>query len=183
MTSRRACCSKHLPDRVEHVLDLGTGDGRMLALVLSRHPDAPGLGIDSSEPMLARARERFQGSPGVELKVHDLEQPLGATGPFDVVVSGLAIHHLDDKRKAELFGEIHTLLAPGGVFANLDLVSSETDGLHQRFLHQIGRTHEDPADQPATLCSQLEWLRNAGFTDVDYHFIALVVAVRASASR
>jgi len=172
-----------LPDNVKRVLDLGTGDGRMLALVLSEHPDARGLGIDSSEPMLARAHERFQGAPGVELKVHDLEQPLDATGPFDVVVSGLAIHHLDDDRKAAIFAEVHTLLAPGGVFANLDLVSSETDGLHERFLREIGRTHEDPADQPASLCSQLEWLRDTGFAEVDCHFkwleLALVIAHRA----
>jgi tRNA (cmo5U34)-methyltransferase len=173
-----------LPDRVERVLDLGTGDGRMLTLVLSEHPDAHGLGIDSSEPMLARARERFRSSPGVELKVHDLERCLDATGPFDVVVSGLAIHHLDDNRKAAIFAEIYTMLAPAGVFVNLDLVSSDTDGLHERFLRAIGRTHEDPTDQPATLCSQLEWLRNTGFAEVDCHFkwleLALIVAVRAS---
>jgi len=175
-----------LPDRVERVLDLGTGDGRMLALVLSEHPDAHGLGIDSSQPMLARARERFQDHANVELKVHDLQQPLDATGPFDVVVSGLAIHHLDDDRKAAIFAEVHAMLDPGGVFANLDLVSSETDGLHERFLHAIGRTNEDPADQPAPLCSQLEWLRNTGFADVDCHFkwleLALTVAGRASAN-
>ena len=106
--------------------------------------------------------------------------PLDATSPFDVVVSGLAIHHLDDNRKAAIFAEIHTMLAPGGVFVNLDLVSSETDGLHERFLRAIGRTHEDPADQPATLCSQLQWLRNTRFAEVDCHFkwleLALIVA-------
>ena len=174
-----------LPDRVERILDLGTGDGRMLALVLSSHPDAHGVGIDSSEPMLARARERFQGNPAVDLDLHDLEQPLDATRPFDVVLSGLAIHHLADDRKAALFAEIHTTLAADGVFINLDLVASDTDALHERFHCAIGRTHEDPADQPATLCSQLEWLRNTGFAEVDCHFkwleLALIVAVRGSA--
>jgi SAM-dependent methyltransferase len=87
-----------LPQRVGLVLDLGTGDGRLLALVCSRHTGAQAVGIDSSQPMLARAAERFGSCTTVELGVHDLNQPLAVSVPFDVVVSGLAIHHLSDER-------------------------------------------------------------------------------------
>src|SRR4051794_14307221 len=143
-----------LPARVERFVDLGTGDGRMLALVRSRHPEATAIGLDSSEPMLARAAERFSDDPLVELRAHDLGQPLAESGPFDAVVSGLAIHHLEDERKRELFGEIRTLLAPGGVFANLDLVSSASPLLHERFRREIGRTEDDPTDRLAGLAEQ-----------------------------
>jgi tRNA (cmo5U34)-methyltransferase len=171
-----------LPPRVERILDLGTGDGRMLALVRGHHPGAMAIGLDSSEPMLARAAKRFEGDPLVELHAHELGTPLAVPGRFDAVVSGLAIHHLEDGRKRELFAEIHALLAPGGAFANLDLVRSASPRLHERFRREIGRTEDDPGDHLADLAAQLEWMREAGFGEVECHFkwleLALTVAVR-----
>jgi tRNA (cmo5U34)-methyltransferase len=171
-----------LPEQVERFLDLGTGDGRLLAAIRERHPGAKAVGFDASEPMLARAAERFGGDPLVELRPHDLNRPLGDAEPADAVVSGLAIHHLADKRKRELFGEIHALLTPGGVFANLDLVSAASLRLHERFRREIGRTEDDPSDRLADLSEQVGWLREVGFGEVDCHFkwleLALVVAVK-----
>jgi len=170
-----------LPTRVERFLDLGTGDGRLLAAIHERHPEARAVGLDVSEPMLARAAQRFDGNPLVELRRHDLNVPLGDVGPADAVVSGLAIHHLEDDRKRELFGEVHALLTPGGVFANLDLVAA-APRLHERFRREIGRAEDDPSDRLADLSEQLGWLRGAGFGEVDCHFkwlqLSLVVAVR-----
>lgn len=171
-----------LPMRVERFIDLGTGDGRLLAAVRERHPGATAVGLDASEPMLAQAAQRFGGDPLVELRKHDLNVPFGDVGPADAVVSGLAIHHLEDDRKREVFGEIHALLTPGGVFANLDLVSAASSRLHERFRREIGRVEDDPSDRLAGLSEQLGWLREAGFGEVDCHFkwlqLSLVVAVR-----
>jgi tRNA (cmo5U34)-methyltransferase len=170
-----------LPSRVERFLDLGTGDGRLLTAIRSQHPEAAAVGIDTSEPMLARAAERFDGEELVEFRRHDLELPLADLGPLDAVVSGLAIHHLEDERKRELFREIHSLLAPGGVFANLDLVTSASSRLHERFRHEIGRVQDDLTDRLADLSAQIGWLREVGFAEVDCHFkwleLALIVAV------
>ena len=159
-----------LPARVDRFLDLGTGDGRLIALLRTAHPDAEAIGLDSSEPMLSQAKERFAGDTGVEFHLHDLREPLPAAGPFDAIVSSLAIHHLEDDRKRDLFAEVHGLLTPGGVFANLDLVKAPTPELHERFRREIGRPEDDPADRLADLCDQLDWLRAAGFADVDCHF-------------
>jgi tRNA (cmo5U34)-methyltransferase len=170
-----------LPPRVERFLDLGSGDGRMIALVRSHHPEARAIGLDASEPMLARAADRFAADPLVELRAHELGMPLPVEGPFDAVVSGLAIHHLEDERKRSLFGEVQTLLVPGGAFANLDLVSSASAQIHERFRHEIGRAEDDPSDRLAGLGEQLSWLRDAGFSEVDCHFkwleLALLVAL------
>jgi len=169
-----------LPERVDRVLDLGTGDGRLVSLLRSAHPDAEAIGLDSSEPMLARARGRFDDEAGVEFRLHDLRKPLPEDGRFDAIVSGLAIHHLEDDRKRTLFAEIRTQLSPGGVFANLDLVKAPTPELHERFRREIGRPEDDPADRLADLCDQLDWLRAAGFDDADCQFkwlqLTLVVA-------
>ena len=171
-----------LPERIERFLDLGTGDGRLVALIRNRHPDSQGVGVDASQPMLARAAERFGRGAAVELVAHDLNRPMAVSGPFDAVVSGLAIHHLSNERKRTLFGEIHALLAPGGIFANLDLVVSTTPQQHERFRRAIGRVQDDPTDQLAGLCEQLAWLRDVGFDEVDCHFkwleLALIVATR-----
>jgi tRNA (cmo5U34)-methyltransferase len=175
-----------LPQRVDRCLDLGTGDGRLLALVRARHPKAEAIGLDSSAPMLDRAKERFDGDSLVGLRRHDLRNRLTNAGTADVVVSGLAIHHLEDERKQELFAEIHALLEPGGVFANLDLVRAASERLHERFRREIGRTEDDPADRLAGLAEQMSWLQEVGFAEVDCHFkwleLALIVAVKAPAA-
>lgn len=171
-----------LPEKVERFLDLGTGDGRLLAAIRERHPGATAVGLDASAPMLGRAADRFDGDPLVELRPHDLGLLLGDVGPANAVVSGLAIHHLADERKRELFEEIHALLTPGGVFANLDLVSAASPRLHERFRQEIGRTEDDPSDRLADLSEQVSWLRAVGFDEVDCHFkwlqLTLVVAVK-----
>ncbi len=169
-----------LPTATERVLDLGTGDGRLLSLVADRFSGVEGIGLDSSAPMLERAAERFAGRAEIELRSHDLSEPLDESGRFDAVVSGLAIHHLEDERKRQLFGEVHELLAPGGVFADLDLVRSATPGLHERFRREIGRVEDDPSDRLADLADQMTWLREAGFSGVDCHFKWLELALLAA---
>lgn len=169
-----------LPERVESFIDLGTGDGRLIALVRERHPHASAIGIDFSKPMLGRAAQRFAGDESIELREHDLGEPLPCEVRVDAIVSALAIHHLEDDRKRALFAEIHSRLAPEGVFVNLDLVASSSPAQHKRFRKAIGRQQDDPADRLADVCSQLEWLRKAGYRDVDCQFkwleLALIVA-------
>lgn len=160
-----------LPERVERFLDLGTGDGRLLSLLAERYPRARGTGIDSSAPMLERAQRRFAANPLIELRQRDLSESLvAARGAFDAIVSALAIHHLPDERKRSLFSEIRALLKAEGVFANLELVVSPTPELHDRFRQAIGRPEDDPSDRLAGLEEQLEWLREAGFSQVDCRF-------------
>ena len=74
--------------------------------------------------MLAAARTRFGQQPMVDVRFWDLADPVTSFGSFDVIVSGFAIHHLADDRKRELFAEVATMLSPGGVFANLEVVAS-----------------------------------------------------------
>lgn len=171
-----------LPGRIDRFLDLGTGDGRLISLLREAHPQAHAVALDLSEPMLARAAARFDGDASTELLAHDLAEPLPPGEEFDAIVSGLAIHHLEDARKREIFAEIRDQLRPGGVFVNLDLVKSASPDLHERFRQEIGRVQDDPADRLADLCTQLDWLRDAGFGNVECQFkwgeLALMVATR-----
>jgi len=158
----------NLPDQVERVLDLGCGDGRLAALVLEARPDATeAVGLDSSPPMLDLARERFGDDPRVALVEHDLEEPLPDLGPFDVIVSGFAIHHLPHRRKRSLFAEVAGMLRSGGVFANLEVVQCATEELQAEFYRRIGRPDGDAEDVLAEVEPQLAWMREAGLRQVD----------------
>ncbi|MFA5364355.1 MAG: class I SAM-dependent methyltransferase, partial [Candidatus Bathyarchaeia archaeon] len=166
------------------VLDLGTGNGRLLALVLEKNPSATGVALDFSEPMLTLVRKRFEGNPNVEVVKHDLNDPLpaGRLGCFDLVVSGLAIHHLVHPRKRELYQEVFDLLCSGGVFVNLEHVSSPTVELHHKFLYAVGLTPEtdDPSNKLLDTHTQTEWLNQIGYKNTDCNWkwqeIALITA-------
>ncbi len=157
-----------LPAKVKRILDLGCGDGRLLALVLEARPEVThAIGLDDSPPMIELATGRFRGEGRVEIRAHDLRHPLPPLGIFDVVVSGFAIHHLTHRRKRSLFGEIADVLRPGGVFANLEVVQCATPELHEEFNRRIGRAGGDPQDVLAEVEPQLKWMRRAGLTQVD----------------
>ncbi len=148
-----------------------------------------GVGVDFSELMLAAARERFADDERIELVEHDLDEPLPALGRFDAVVSSFAIHHLEHERKRSLYGEVFALLEPGGVFANFEHVASPTHRLHLAFFQAIGEPleEEDPSDRLVDVETQLGWLRELGFDDVDCYWkwleMALLVAVKPAEAR
>jgi SAM-dependent methyltransferase len=175
---------EHVPRDARRILDLGTGDGRLLALLEVDRPEMVGVGLDFSELMLERARKRFAGDERVELIEHDLAEPLPALGRFDAVVSSFAIHHLEDERKHSLYGEVFDLLEPGGVFANFEHVASPTQRLHLAFFAAIDEPieNEDPSDRLLDVETQLGWLRELGFTDVDCYWkwleMALLIGVK-----
>ncbi len=133
------------------ILELGVGTGETAAAVLAVHPAARLVGIDESEPMLARARDRF---PGADLRVQRLEEPL-PEGSYDLVVSALTVHHLDAAGKADLFRRVCGRLRPGGRFVLADVVIPDNP-------HDVVTPIDPPYDQPSTVADQLGWLREAG---------------------
>jgi SAM-dependent methyltransferase len=162
----------HVPLSIKTILDLGTGDGRLLALLRIDRPRIEAVAVDFSQPMIEMARKRFGNDPLIKVIAHDLNNPIRELGNFDAVVSSFVIHHLPHERKRSLYAEVLDLLNPGGVFCNLDLVSSPTQKMHERFLHEIGMTTEteDRSNKPLNVETQLEWLRHDGFTDVDCYW-------------
>ena len=167
------------------MLDLGSGDGRLLALVHRARPAVDAVALDFSDLMLERLRDRFAGDPRVRWSRHDLSQPLpDSLGMFDAIVSSFAIHHLAHARKRALYVEVFRRLHPDGIFCNLEHVASPTDALHGQFLRALGVEpgEEDPSNQLLDVTTQLAWLRAIGFDDVDCHWkwreLALLAGVR-----
>jgi SAM-dependent methyltransferase len=178
---------EELPPNVSRVLDLGSGDGRLLDLVLRARPGAAGVAVDFSPLMLERLRARFAGASQVEIVAHDIESPLPPLGAFDAVVSSFAIHHLEHRRKRTLYEEIWRSLNDGGVFCNLEHVASASACGHARFLEAMGTApeDEDPSNKLLDAEAQLAWLREIGFVDVDCYWkwreLALLVGRKARA--
>ena len=183
-TEGEAALLAQVPTSAQRILDLGTGDGRLLALLKIERPQAHSVALDFSATMLEKVRHRFATDATVTIVEHNLDHPLPDLGQFDVIASSFAIHHLNHDRKRSLYGEILERLLPGGIFCNLEHVASPTPELHARFLQTIGYTPEteDPSNQLLDIETQLQWLRQLGFTQVDCYWkwleMALLIGVR-----
>ena len=134
------------------ILDLGVGTGVTSQRVLTEHPDARLVGVDESSAMLEHARRAL---PAADLRTARLEDPL-PRGPFDVVVSVLAVHHLDGPGKADLFRRVASVVVPGGRFVVGDVVVPEdpVDAV---------TPIDGEYDKPSSAAEQLCWLCEAGF--------------------
>ncbi|MHB0957754.1 MAG: class I SAM-dependent methyltransferase [Pirellulaceae bacterium] len=192
---------------VDQVLDIGCGDGILGRAVLDQFPRAHGTFLDFSQAMVAAACEQGQPyGPRCQVLSGDFGQTdwveiVRSSGPFDVIVSGYAIHHQTDERKRALYGEIHGLLTPQGLFLNMEHVASGCawaecafnemmiDSLwafHQQrgspqtrdeVARQFVQRDDWSANILAPLEDQLQWLRDVGFVDVDCFFKALELAI------
>ena len=154
--------------RAERILDLGSGTGVTATNVLALHPDAALVGIDGSAEMLSHAREILPSATFVE---GELEGPL-PDGPFDVVVSAFAVHHLVAADKADLFRRVADVVRPGGRFVLLDVVvpTGHVD---------TPVPLEDGVDLPDRVDHQLAWLTEAGFTASVLHHAGDLAVLRA----
>lgn len=154
-----------------------------MGLVKAARPDAEFVAVDFSETMLETLRSRFAQDAKVRVVAHDLSRPLPNLGKFDTVVSSFAIHHLHHERKRALYAEIYAALIPVGMFCNLEHVASATPALHDQFLAKLDLTRdtEDPSNKLLDLHTQLNWLREIGFEDVDCHWKWRELALMAGA--
>lgn len=136
------------------LLDLGTGTGETACRVLALHDGAFLVGVDESPEMLTIAHQTLPAAR-VDLRVGRLQDPL-PSGPFEVVVSALAVHHLDGPGKAELFGRVYGVVAPGGRFVLGDVVVPDRPG-------DAVTPVDGEYDRPDTVEDQLRWLGDSGF--------------------
>ena len=189
-TEGEAVLLEHIPISAKRILDLGTGNGRLLRLLKINRPNMDAVGIDISPIMLKAARERLVKYKSVKVIEHDLNDPLLELelGTFDAIVTNLTIHHLTHERKRSIYKEIFSLLNHGGVFCNLEHVDSPTPKLHEQFLDLIGDriarfAKEEYSDKLLSVKTQLRWLRQIGFVDVDCYWkwleLALLIGIKS----
>jgi tRNA (cmo5U34)-methyltransferase len=182
---------------LRRVLDLGAGTGMLSRAVLQANPDSELVLLDGSAAMLEQARRSLGDRASYVLGDFGGELP---AGPWDGVVSALAIHHLEDAGKRQLFARVRAALSPGGVFVNAEQVAGPSALLdvaylrwHERRARELGASEAEwegsvermRLDHNATVEQQLAWLREAGFAHADClfkdHRLAVLVGVAAGA--
>ncbi len=188
-------------------LDLGCGDGILASAILEQFPQAIGVLLDFSQPMLQAARAQLSRySANLQFVDVDYGRPgwvesVASSAPFEVVVSGYSIHHQPDEGKQALYAEIFHLLKPGGLFLNVEHVASATRWVESIFEEyfidslydsrtapdssqnrgQVAETSYHRPDKEANILApvetQCDWLRQIGFQDVDCYFKIFELAV------
>jgi len=179
------------------ILDLGCGDGILGRMLLAMHPSAYTFFGDFSDAMLDKVRQKVDTDNRTKIvqinfATSEWTKNVEAGIPFDIIVSGFAIHHQPDARKKALYSEIYGILNDGGVFLNLDQVKSKNSSTSEIFdsffldhirrsiskpdqnemMNQIEKAYyEDKKEnKPASVEKQCQWLRDIGFKDVDCFF-------------
>jgi ubiquinone/menaquinone biosynthesis C-methylase UbiE len=193
---------------VRNVLDLGAGNGIATVEVAARQPVERATLSEFSEPMFDMARERFAANPPSfdvsyivgDFRESDWHGSVEANGPYDLVVSRFAIHHIPDDMKRALYGKVLTCLRPGGLFINIEHVASLSpmyNAAHDRLMvecmhgaasgtdefDEVMASYRMRADGPANILApvgdQLQWLHELGYVDVDCAFKSFELAVFA----
>ncbi len=180
-----------IPDDAEaRVLELGAGAGGLTGVLLEQFPRVRVLALDLSPVMIGEGQRRLAAyGQRVEFLEWDLERnawPAEAAGPFDLVVSSLAIHHLDRARKATLARQVFESLRPGGAFLNLDYLEPPSPAVQEQYVQaqrrlsggaDEGDHHATGGHASGTLLDYFEDLHAAGFVDVDVFWKRLAIAV------
>jgi len=193
-------------DNPSRILDLGCGNGILGRYLLDKFPSASGVFIDFSDPMLESARNNLKDVPESTLLKADFStqhwiESVGPYQPFDIIISGFAIHHQPHERKMELYSEIYNLLSPGGIFLNMEHVISSTPEVEELFeqyyidhlfnfqiksdpgisREEVTKSFSERPDKDEDKLSPVEqqcnWLRDIGFNDVDCFFKLFEIAI------
>jgi tRNA (cmo5U34)-methyltransferase len=166
------------------ILDLGAGTGLLTQYIFKKYSKGYYTLIDISKEMLNNARERFDGQHNFNY-IHGDYLKADFEDSYDIVVSSLSIHHLEDIEKKILYSKVYEVLNDGGIFINADQViapNPENEYIYQRNWWEkiekgsltqnekqtiIGRMK---LDKPASLESNLKWLESCGFVNVDVFY-------------
>ncbi len=166
------------------ILDLGAGTGLLTEQLFKKYSGGSFTLIDISMEMLNIARERFKGNPNFRYIQEDYLKT-DFEDSFNIVISSLSIHHLNDNAKKNLYSKVYEILNEGGIFLNADQVlapSSENEYIYQRNWWEkieTGSLKQDKKefiidrmklDKPSTPKNNLRWLENFGFTNVDVFY-------------
>lgn len=168
-----------IPENASRILDLGSGDGRLMISIKNRvnrnnsKIKIDFVAVDVSPTMINHLHSHFGIDKTVKIVEHDLDVPLPLSklGYFDVIVSSFAIHHLKHSRKFTLY-EVFDMLNSGGIFCNLEHVSSVSVGQHLKFLKAIGIEpgQGDKTNRLLSVEKQLQMMKDLGFVEVDCYW-------------
>lgn len=183
----------HFNPSPKKIMDLGCGNGFLAEVLLKSYPKASAILLDHSEPMIKSARSHMKSySDRCDIFHEDFSESIlkyAEPGTIDCVVSGYAIHHLSNTKKIELYQDIYNVLAPGGVFINIDHIASNTPQIeklydelfidhlsmhNKRDKEEVAKEYYLRPDKEDNILEnvdvQINWLKDIGFQHADCYF-------------
>ena len=163
------------------ILDLGAGTGILTELLHQTHPQSRITLVDMSANMLDKAKNKFNNIDNFTY-IEDNYLTMDLKENYDIIISSLSIHHLNDKEKYTLYRKIYQHLNNQGVFINADEVITPTDTLEKLYVEKETTpllkqdlTNDEKEeilyrrtlDTPSTLKDNLTWLDDIGYENVD----------------
>jgi SAM-dependent methyltransferase len=160
------------------VVDVASGAGAFLSVLLDAFPEAHGIWTDASPAMLEEARGRLERfGDRVEFLLGDMAElrAAGVPGDADVLSTSRASHHLDRTELHGFYREAAGLLRPGGWLVNLDHIGPDEDVWDKRY-RAVRKQFTGPVSASTahhhryplpSVADHLDGYRAAGVTDAD----------------
>ncbi len=179
--------TKQFPDNFnpKSILDLGSGNGNVTAQLIPYFPNATFTLVDASAEMINICRSQFNSYDFIYDNKY-FKDFLFKEKSYDLIAAGFSLHHCDENEKQSIFKNINTSLKKGGIFSYSDLMISKTNPDHPMLLEQWKEfvntnfsdekkwiwlmEHYEFFDKPTDYLVQIEWMRNAGFTNIQILF-------------
>ncbi|MGB4400704.1 MAG: class I SAM-dependent methyltransferase [Daejeonella sp.] len=177
----------------KRILDLGCGTGNLTDEMIKRFPEAEIDALDISEDILKESKQRFSNKPNIRYIQADFKSMHLPPGSYDLIMSSIAIHHIEDPDKIKLYSEVHQALKAGGIFIFADQTRGISDEIYKTNIaawkeeaFKLGSTqenwdmwmeHQDAHDFHTPIKWHFDQLQHAGFTETDILWKYLLWAV------
>ena len=184
---------KYNKNKAKSILDLGAGTGLLTKYVMDIFPHSSYTLIDLSEKMLEIAKRRFSEFHNLNYEIKDYVTNF-PIDKFDLIVSALSIHHLEDNIKQNLYSKIYDSLNDNGYMINLDQFNADSEDVDNfytefwyDFIQKSGINEVDmnswlqrrELDKENSISNSIQMIKNAGFNKVEciYHYMKFGVLV------
>lgn len=167
----------------QNMLELGCGTGNLTLRLAEKYPTAQLHLADFSAGMIAECQKRLGPAAKITPHAQDFRAIHLPENSLDLVASSISLHHLTDSEKQSLFKNIATWLRPGGIFVFSDQFAGKTKEIYDRHLahwrtaaQKLGATeaewtawmeHQAAHDHHSPIADQIDWLKAAGFENID----------------
>lgn len=166
-----------VPEGTESLLDLGCGTGLELDEIFKKLSDASVTGIDLTQAMLDRLKEKHPDKKLNLLCGDYFTVPFGK-GEYDCAVSFQTMHHFTREKKTELYEKIRKALKDGGTYIECDYMveAQEEEDFWFAENERIRKEQNIPLDEffhydtPCTVDNQIQMLKDAGFSQAEKVF-------------
>ena len=180
-----------------NIVDLGSGTGHGMRLILNKFPQAKVTGIDFSLRMISKSQTNLIEFRDQFKLINKDFNKVDFENDYDAIVSAVTIHNSAHEQKKELFKKIYGSLKKGGVFVNGDFIEGETEEISKKYQElyrdylksnlighelEVWLRHAFVEDKPMKLSEQFRILHTAGFKEVklvwQFNNMAVYIAVK-----